>query len=240
MSDPAVPHSRAPGDPAARTGGWALIVAAILFMAVFGYLAARFDYPDILDGSADAVLPRLVGLGLTGRAVWGLYALLPLLLLPAGLGAYAALRSHAPGTMRLAAACAGIAAGAMLLGLLRWPSAQWELGLAYVAATSDAERTAIGALFNAFNSYFGNFIGEFVGELALNLFFLCTALGMRRAPGFPRWSGPVGIAAALVGLVVMWRNVTPAVAWVSEIENLLLPLWMIGLGALLVRGERAE
>ena len=58
------------GNTAARAGGIALILAAILFMAVFSYLAATFDYPDVLDRPAAEVLPRLVALGSSGRAVW--------------------------------------------------------------------------------------------------------------------------------------------------------------------------
>ena len=54
---------------AARVGGWSLIAAAVGFMAVFGYLAARFDYPAVLDGTAADVLPRLRALGSAGRAV---------------------------------------------------------------------------------------------------------------------------------------------------------------------------
>jgi hypothetical protein len=43
-----------------RAGGVALIAGAISFMAVFSFLAARFDYPAILDGPANTVLPRLL------------------------------------------------------------------------------------------------------------------------------------------------------------------------------------
>ena len=66
-------HSRA----AARVGGWSFIVAAIGFMAVFSYLAATFNYPTVLDGTAAEVLPRLLAFSDTGRAVWVVYALLP-------------------------------------------------------------------------------------------------------------------------------------------------------------------
>jgi len=48
----AVSHAESRG--AARAGGWSLIAAAIGFMAVFSYLAARFSYPDVLDGPAPA------------------------------------------------------------------------------------------------------------------------------------------------------------------------------------------
>ncbi|MBK8002565.1 MAG: hypothetical protein IPK12_01190 [Gemmatimonadetes bacterium] len=63
-------------------GGLALVLAAVLFIAVFSYLAATFHYPDVLDGPADQVLPNLLALGPTGRAVWALYGLIPLLLIP--------------------------------------------------------------------------------------------------------------------------------------------------------------
>ena len=33
-------------------GGISFIIAALAFVGVFGYLAANFSYPDILDGSA--------------------------------------------------------------------------------------------------------------------------------------------------------------------------------------------
>ena len=225
-------------DAAASAGGWSLVVAALAFVAVFTYLASAFGYPEVLDGKAADVLPALLGLGTTGRAVWGLYGLLPLLLIPAGLGAYSALREESPGLMRVAAALALVSALAMLLGLLRWPSIHWSLANAYVGARSDAERAAIAAVFDGLNSLLGNFIGEFVGELTLNLFFLLTALASWRARRLPRWSAVAGVVAALVGLVGMWRNVTPLVAGVAEIENSVLPLWMLVLGVLLVRAGR--
>ena len=225
-------------DAAASAGGWALIVAALAFVAVFTYLASAFGYPEVLDGKAADVLPALLGLGTTGRAVWGLYGLLPLLLIPAGLGAYSALREESPGLMRVAAAMALVSALAMLLGLLRWPSIHWSLANAYAGAGSDAERAAIAAVFDGLNSLLGNFIGEFVGELTLNLFFLLTALASWGARRLPRWSAVAGVVASLLGLVGMWRNVTPLAAGVAEIENSVLPLWMLVLGVLLVRAGR--
>jgi len=44
-------------DLSVTVGGWSLIFAAVLFMAVFGYLAKAFNY-RVLDGQAAEVLPR--------------------------------------------------------------------------------------------------------------------------------------------------------------------------------------
>jgi hypothetical protein len=226
---------------ARRAGGWALILAAVLFVMVFGYLAVAFGYPDVLDGNAAEVLPNLLALGSTGRAVWVLYGLIPLLLIPAALGVRATFAAQSPTTGRTAVILATISAVAMMIGLMRWPSIHWTLATHYVGAGSDAERHVIGAVFSGLNSYLGQYLGEFIGELMLNSFFLVTAVAMRGDSRFPRWSSVAGFVAAVVGFVAMVRNVTPLVGTVAEVENYVLPLWMIVQGILLIRaGERVR
>jgi len=53
-------------------GGIALVAGALAFLGVFSYLAARFHYPEVLDGAAADVLPALRATGATGRAAWAL------------------------------------------------------------------------------------------------------------------------------------------------------------------------
>ena len=77
-------------------GGIALVAGAVAFLGVFSYLAARFQYPEVLDGSAEDVLPALLATGPAGRAAWALYSVLPLVFIPAGVGAFEALRERAP------------------------------------------------------------------------------------------------------------------------------------------------
>jgi hypothetical protein len=220
---------------AVRTGGWSLIVAALGFIAVFSYLAARFEYPDVLDGTAADVLPRLLALGDAGRAVWAVYAFIPLLLIPAGIGAYAALQHAAPSAMRAALAFAVIAAVSMLLGLARWPSVHWELARSYATASPDA-RVALDAVFRGLNVYLGNYVGEFLGELAMNAFFLLSAFALLRAGR--RRVGYAGLIVGAIGLIAGFRNVTPAVGPIADVNNYLLPLWLIVLGVVLVRHTR--
>jgi hypothetical protein len=76
-----------------RVGGVALIAGAMAFLGVFAFLAARFDYPAVLDGSAAEVLPNLLATGATGRAVWAVYGFLPIIWIPAGVAAFHALRT---------------------------------------------------------------------------------------------------------------------------------------------------
>ncbi len=224
-----------------RAGGVALIAGAVAFLGVFTFLAARFDYPAVLDGSAAEVLPNLLATGATGRAVWAVYGFLPIIWIPAGVAAFHALRSVREGSARAGMQLAMVAAISMMLGLLRWPSIHWTLAEAFARAGAP-ERAAIATVFAGLNSYLGNYIGEFLGELSVSLFFLLSALAMLpRGSGFPRWMGYFGLVTAVAGLVGMFRNVTDVVAPVASLNNYLLPLWMIVFGGGLLRfGRRAS
>jgi hypothetical protein len=217
-------------DASIRMGGAALVVAALGFIGVFTYLAVQFNYPDVLDAPASSALPGLLAMGNTGRAVWALYGLLPLLLVPASIGASVALRSSDEGGMRLAVVFATVAALTMMLGLLRWPSIQWELAAAYSTA-DQSSRSALAAVFNGLNRYLGTYLGEFVGELSLNAFFFLSARAMWRGNVLPRWVAGLGLASGLLGWIAMWRNVTDVVAPIAALNNAVLPLWMMVFGA---------
>ncbi len=78
----------------------------------------------------------MLATGSVGRAVWTLYAFLPLIWIPAGVGAYVALKESHPGAVLLALQFAVVAALAMMLGLMRWPTIHWHLAGLY--ATADA------------------------------------------------------------------------------------------------------
>jgi uncharacterized protein DUF4386 len=222
-----------------RAGGVALIGGAVAFLTVFSFLAARFDYPEVLDGTAADVLPKLLATGAAGRAVWALYAFLPLVWIPAGVAAFHALRPVREGSMRTAMLFAVVAAMSMMLGLLRWPSIHWALAQAYEAAGA-SERSVIAAVFTGLNGYLGNYIGEFLGELSFSLFFLLSALAMLvSTSGFPRWMAYLGLLTAVAGLVGMFRNVTNVVDPVAAVNNYLLPLWMIVFGVGLLRFGRS-
>ena len=217
-----------------RFGGLCLAGGALAFLGVFAYLAARFNYPTVLDGPAATVLPSLLATGQQGRLVWAIYALLPLIWLPAGVGGYEALAPFQRGTMRLALQCAVVAALAMMLGLMRWPSVHWHLALAFERA-APPEQAVLASVFDGLNSYLGNYIGEFLGELSVSAFFLLTSIVWLRSPVPARWIGWLGLVTAASGLLGMFRNVTGAVAPIAAVNNYLLPVFMIVLGVALAR-----
>ena len=73
--------SRSPESIAPRLAGATYVAASVGFLIVFSWLASHFGYPDVLDLPAADVLPRLLSLGGAGRAVWAVYAVLPLMLI---------------------------------------------------------------------------------------------------------------------------------------------------------------
>ena len=219
-----------------RAGGLAFIVGALAFVGVFSYLAANFNYPDVLEGAASDVLPALREGGDTMRAVCALYAVLPLLLIPGAVGAWAATPASR-NRMTLALVLAAIASLSMCLGLMRWPSVHWALAGAYEQAPP-AVQASLNVVFDGLNLYLGNYIGEFLGETLLAGFFLLTAFSMRAEPRYPAWLFLGGSAFALLFFIGAFRNVTASVQAVADLNNVLLPLWMIALGVGMIRHAR--
>jgi hypothetical protein len=57
---------------------------------------------------------------------------------------------------------------------------------------------------------------------------------------FPKWLGRGGVAFALLFFVGAFRNAVPALQPVADLDNALLPLWMLIFGASLVWHSRAH
>jgi hypothetical protein len=223
-----------------KLAGALLVGTALAFVAVFGILASTFNYPDVLEGSAAEVLPALLAGGTPLRVVWWIYSLLPLMLIPAAVGAFDALRDERESLMRAGTYSAVLASLTLTLGLIRWPSLNYELATIYAAAAPGG-RAAVEVVFTGFNSYLGTYIGEQLGEIFLNAWFLAVALTMLWSARFPRWIAGSGIVAGALGLVGVFRFATDLVAPIAALNNLLLPLWLVLFGAALFRyGSRAR
>jgi hypothetical protein len=221
----------------AIVGGASLIAATMLFAAVFSYLGAAFDYPAVLNRLAGDVLPALLALGRSGRIVWLVYGLIPLLLVPTALGVNEVARTNAPRLGRAIVWLAALSALAMMTGLLRWPTLQWTLAQEWTSA-SPASRDVLASRFGTANLYLGNVIGEFAGELFLNGFFLASSLALSAGRPRRRWLMFAGVAASTLGWIAMLRNLTPLVAPVATLNNIVLPLWMLTLGLVLLADGR--
>ena len=213
-------------------GGLCFVAGAVAFVFVFAYLAVNFDYPAVLDGEPADVMLRLRDGGSTMRAIWAIYAFLPLLLVPGAVGAHFACPSSR-GRMTLALVLASLGSLAMCLGLMRWPSIHWTLADAYVQSAPDI-RASLEVIFDGLNLYLGTYIGEFLGETCLAAFFVLTGFSMLDEKWFPAWLGWSGAAFGLMFFMGALRNSVPELQAVADINNALLPAWMLVLGASLI------
>ena len=216
-----------------RVGAVILALGSAGFVAIFLYLQATFSYPDILDRDAGEVLVRLLDGGTTLRGVWLLYALLPLTLLAAGIASMPLLEDGGGrGLARIGAVAAIVASLTMMVGLLRWPSIQWSLAEHWTDATPD-QRGVYAVMFDAANRYLGNLTGELIGELALAGWFASIGMALRLVER-PRWGTAMLVAAAIVALGAL-RQISPVFDPIAAVSNLVLPLSLFVIAALLWR-----
>lgn len=213
-----------------RLTGGLLIVLALAFSAVFTVLQSRFGYPDVLDQPAGHVLPQLLAGGASLRLTWLVYALLPLLLMPITVLLLQRFGQSSKALRQALLSTGLIGALALMLGLIRWPSLHWLL--AEQLAQSDTSAPEIALLFDAANVYLGTFIGELLGEILLYGWIgLAAVLAYKR---LPRWLSVALLLTAVSGEVGAWRPFSEVAQVVADVNNLLLPLALLGLGVGLV------
>lgn len=218
-----------------RIAGVALIASSLGFVAVFSYLASTLGYPDVLDGSAAEVLPAFVAGGDRMRAVWALYAVLPAGIALSAVLAYPLFRARGDALARLGLLAAVTASFAMTAGLMRWPTINYVLAQRFAAA-SPSEQRMLAVIFDAGNLYLGTITGELVGELCLSLWFFTLSIAVLRGAPMPRWLGYLGVFTSVSMAVGAFRNVAAWLSPVADLNNSLLPLWLIVLGAALALG----
>jgi hypothetical protein len=124
----------------------------------------------------------------------------------------------------------------MTAGLVRWPTLNYFLGQRFGDAGA-SERDRIAAIFDAGNLYLGTITGEFIGELGLSLWFFTLSLAILRGVKVWRWTGYAGLFTAVSMMIGAFRNLASWVEPIAALNNTLLGIWLIALGAALVATE---
>jgi hypothetical protein len=75
----------------------------------------------------------------------------------------------------------------------------------------------------------------FIREFALNLFFFCVGVAALRSMQVGRWFASASMIVAVTGWIAALRNATSLVDPIAEINNYLLPIWIIVLGVAFIR-----
>jgi len=203
-----------------------LIVAAVLANVAFAALGSLFNYPDVLDEPAGAVLASFRAHEGAVSAWFSVLALSAALMAPIAVGVG---RLSPDPRMRIAVRIGIAAAVVQVIGLARWPI----LVPGYAAdGNTSAFRTASDVL--------GTAIGETLGYALTAAWTVLVVLTLGRAIA-GRWFAVLGGAsAALVALGVFSPLGLPVVDEANFIGYVLYSLWLIAFGiVLVVRAPRA-
>jgi hypothetical protein len=201
-----------------------LILAAVLANVAFTALGSIFNYPDVLDEPARAVLADFRAREGAVSAWFTVLALSAALMAPIAIGVG---RLSGERAMRLAVPVGIAAAVVQVIGLARWPI----LVPGYAAdGNADAFTTASDIL--------GTAIGETVGYLLTATWtaLVIVALGRRFAGTWFTVLG--GVAAALVLVGVVSPLDLPVVDTANFFGYVLWSLWLIAFGVVVLVRER--
>lgn len=220
---------------AVAVGGWCFIAFILIVVGVRIILRLSYNYPTIMFGDPQSAFTALTAGGSTLRMLLTLYSVVPLLLLPASIGAYYALRGQSEPAMRLSLMFALLFVIGLMFSLMEVPSFDWVLANFYLKA-DPVQQSLVTATMSGFASYFSFFIGEFVAKVSAIFWFYIIGVNMLRNADFPKWVGYLGIIASLylVFTLVANSNIFPieikrAIQYFIPIEA----IWLFTLGIFL-------
>jgi hypothetical protein len=202
-----------------------LIAAAVLANVAFTALGSIFNYPDVLDEPAGAVLAAFREHEGAVSAWFTVLALSAALLAPIAIGVG---RLSPRRAMRIAVWVGVAAALVQVIGLARWP-------LLVPGYAADDNRDA----FTTASDILGTAIGETLGYFLTALWtaLVIAALGRAFAGRWFVWLG--GVAAALVGVGVLAPTGVELFDQANFIGYVAYSLWLIAFGTVLLVRRRA-
>ncbi|HYO44683.1 MAG TPA: DUF4386 family protein [Candidatus Limnocylindrales bacterium] len=178
--------------------GVLLVALPIAFNVLFLALARTFEYPDILRHETDDILGRFTAGGRRLLLLWWAFMATAVALVPVAALLAAHLEPAGSGIATTSLAL-GVTAGLVqAMGLARWPFLVPVLAARHAGAASDAERAAVGIVFDAAHRYLGVAVGEHLGYLLTGAWTVVVGLGLAVAPGSLAILGWAGIALGLL------------------------------------------
>lgn len=211
-----------------RTSGWFLIAFTLIYLGLQLTFFLAYDYRAALSGPDIDTFKLLLAGGTLMQVLLSIFALVPLLLIPASVGAYYAFRDVNEPGLKVSVLFATLSAFALSLCLMRWPTFNWYLARLYDQAGT--QQPAISAVFHALDDYLGLFVGDIFSKVCAAIWFFIVARAMLRSTSVPQWIGYLGIIAGiylLITLCIPFSNIIPMP--IINFLNVLAPLMFIWL-----------
>lgn len=223
-----------------RLLAWTIIVFGLVTSAAFGMLSAVFEFPDILRRPGTEVLEKYAENASVVRPTYWLLGMTGLVLIGISVELGRFLTPIAEGPARLVSGF-GVATGIFWsLGYTRWPVAVPFLSDMYKSGDA-AEKQRASELYGMLNRYAGMTVGEHLGFIAMGVFAIALAIGLRRGNVGPRWFLPVGVFAGVLIAITSYEQYNPDVAALGALNglaNTVWFLWMIAIGVVLLRRSK--
>lgn len=181
-------------------GGWAMILAALLFCGI-GYLVDLLPADGLYSLENHGLLKIVAGSDLLNKLI-SLYAIVPLLLIPAAVSTFYAFRKTEEAMMHVGIYFAIVGMLGILLSLMMLPSLSWMI-LTDLPALPVSAHPATIVILKALHNYFGIYIGDILGVGCLLVWFFLTSLAMIRATWIPSIIGTLEILITVFGAAVL-------------------------------------
>jgi hypothetical protein len=220
---------------AIAVGGWCFIAFILIVVGLRIILRLSYNYPTIMYADPHTAFTALLAGGLPLRVLLTLYSVVPLLLLPASIGAYYALRNQSEPGMRLSLLFALLFVFSLMLTLMEVPSFDWVLAGFYLKA-DPSQQTLVTAMMSGIASYFSFFTGEFIAKICGIVWFYTIGINALRNSEFPKWLGYLGIFASIYLIFTFIGNFNLFPIGVKKVIQLFLPIeaiWLFTLGVFL-------
>ncbi|MDX1941182.1 MAG: DUF4386 domain-containing protein [Saprospiraceae bacterium] len=223
-----------------KTIGILFIAGAVLLFIPYTILTIIFDYPDILRQDAAEVLTRFHAGGASIIAVWWLFAMVGLPLIPA----YTLLGQKLEGKIafvKWATQLGIIGLIVQMIGLLRWTFVVPALANTFVNAPDEATKTAATVAFQTFHQFGGVLLGEHLGQLFTILWTVLISYAFAKLKIMATWIHWLGYIASGIYLLAQGELLAtvitdfPQIEWAGFLGSTLWLVWLIVVGIKLRR-----
>jgi hypothetical protein len=205
---------------------------ATQFVAMWGaffILASAINWPASLREPAGVILPLIGEQAAPVFAGYLAYFLHAFLLIPLAVVLHHTLRLS-PVVGGIAIAFGVLAGFAKMLGIIRWLVLMPGLAEVWTdPGTTEATRTALAALFDAFNAYAGG-VGELMGVgLFAGVWTVLLSLALLRMDPLARRLGQAGLIAAALLFATLPSVVGLSSPLLLTLSGIFWQLWTLGL-----------
>lgn len=223
-----------------RLLGIGLAAWALGFNAIFAWLGAVFDYPDILRRPPGEVLTAFTAGGPGLIVIWYGFTLCAALFVPLGILLARREQTGLGGWHQTAVLLAVLAGTVQAIGLSRWVFAVPVLADAHARGDAGAA-TAFLAMHQVLGTGLGEHAGQFL-TAAWTALFAVVQWRTRRP-----WLGAAGMLAALLILAGLPEHLStvlpvPGAEWIglsTVVGYVVFSLWLLAMGIGLVRARTA-